>query len=192
MNIEEQAGTVLSRTVTRRDAVKAAGIAAVAGLAFSSPLIRTIRPTSAFAGYAVGKPSIEFADPIPGQIEANLSSVGGDGNDIVLYVEPGASSYTAKALFCNVSGHIPVTIDPNDYVIAYTVLEETGCSVASVVPPTGADIGVLTSPPTECSEVPLTVNLTAPAVSGCKVKVSVTVHLEGANGALLIVTFIVV
>ncbi len=42
----------LNRAVTRRQAIKAGGIAAV-GLAFSKPLIETILPKPAFANYSI-------------------------------------------------------------------------------------------------------------------------------------------
>ena len=50
MALQDGAEAVVKRNITRRTALKAGGVAAV-GLAFSSPLIRTIRPKPAFAGY---------------------------------------------------------------------------------------------------------------------------------------------
>ena len=49
-NNQERAIKYLNRAVTRRQAIKAGGIAAV-GLAFSKPLIETIMPKPAFAQY---------------------------------------------------------------------------------------------------------------------------------------------
>ena len=47
---EEESGIMsrLNQHITRRQAIKAGGIAAI-GLAFSAPLIRTLQPRSAFA-----------------------------------------------------------------------------------------------------------------------------------------------
>jgi hypothetical protein len=45
---------ILSRAITRRQAIKAGGIAAV-GLAFSKPLIETIYPKPAFANYVTNR-----------------------------------------------------------------------------------------------------------------------------------------
>lgn len=52
MEEHEPEVTFLKRRVSRRQAIKAGGIAAV-GLAFSDPLIRTIRPKPAFANYVI-------------------------------------------------------------------------------------------------------------------------------------------
>lgn len=49
---------LLAKQITRRDAIKAGGIAAV-GLAFSKPLIETIYPKPAFAGYLVTDPPLK-------------------------------------------------------------------------------------------------------------------------------------
>lgn len=54
-NNQDKAANYLSRPFTRRQAIKAGGIAAV-GLAFSKPLIETIYPKPAFANYVSIKP----------------------------------------------------------------------------------------------------------------------------------------
>ena len=48
---KEEPGTMsrLNQHITRRQAIKVGGIAAI-GLVFSAPLIQTLRPRSAFAG----------------------------------------------------------------------------------------------------------------------------------------------
>ena len=48
--LDGKAEAILKRRITRRQAIKAGGIAAV-GLVFSKPLIETIRPKPAFANY---------------------------------------------------------------------------------------------------------------------------------------------
>ena len=51
--LEEKSYRHLKRRMTRRQVIKAGGLAAL-GLAFSKPIIDTIRPTPLFANYGGG------------------------------------------------------------------------------------------------------------------------------------------
>ena len=60
METDQNSETILKQGLTRRQVIRAGGIAAV-GLAFTKPLIETIYPKPAFANYVLGGPSIEWA-----------------------------------------------------------------------------------------------------------------------------------
>ena len=67
MEKEEQGARFLTREVTRRQALRAGGIAAL-GLVFSKPLIETIRPKPAFAMYLGEEEEVEYEEtPTPDQ-----------------------------------------------------------------------------------------------------------------------------
>ena len=100
-NNQERTIKYLNRAVTRRQAIKAGGIAAV-GLAFSKPLIETLYPKPAFANYVAKgctpgfwKTHKEFYWPIPKA--TTLGSVFNFGSpvDITIQALSGDSFQTA-------------------------------------------------------------------------------------------------
>ena len=61
----------LRRKITRRQAIKAGGLAAL-GLAFSKPIIDTIRPTPLFAQYGGNGGGGDFSGCTPGRWKNKL------------------------------------------------------------------------------------------------------------------------
>ena len=110
----EQRINYLGRTVSRRKAIKVGGIA-VAGLAFSKPLVDTVRPKPAFADYVSknGQPSIEWVD-----------------DDTGCYLAPGTLSKVSVAYLCDVSDGPAVPFDATVSLVG--VLENEGNQVFNV------------------------------------------------------------
>ena len=156
-NNQERAIKYLNRAVTRRQAIKAGGIAAV-GLAFSKPLIETLYPKPAFANYAVGRPSIEWA---------------------VDDIDTGSLSLMPS--LCNVSNAIPVTINQWEMrrvILLGAVTSVTVNGVALGDALVSVPVGSLTSPPDPtCTLVNVVI-----AGTGSPIKIQIWVRGIDTNG----------
>lgn len=159
--LPEQKVQILNRAITRRQAIRAGGIAVV-GLAFSKPLIETVMPKPAFAQYSTnitGKPSIEWLND---DIDTNTL-------DDVL------------AQICNVSGDTPVNI--STWEMRRVIMKGTVTSVmANGVPLSdflvAVPVGTLTYPPDPtCGDVSVTI-----VGSGQEVKVQIWARGIDTNG----------
>ena len=94
---EEKVRSYLRNKITRRQALKAGGLAAL-GLAFSKRIIDTIRPTPIFAVY--GQPSIDWDPDGTGTDDLEFFPVA-----LTIIPGPNTGNYVAdpKPVLCNVS-----------------------------------------------------------------------------------------
>ncbi len=109
--------TYISQPITRRQAIKAGGIAAV-GFAFSKPAIDTLFPKPAFAQYVTTQslPSFEWQCPVGVPPSGSLQVICDPlGDDLIVNVSGQPSSVKVTGLLCDVSalppGAAPYDVD---------------------------------------------------------------------------------
>ena len=138
---EDKAGAFLKRRINRRQAIKVGGLA-TAGLILSKPLLSTIRPTPAFAGYVLG--ANKRVDTFPeSRAEVTLHHVPHIGVAVVTAIGPTVVEVTPDPISNGVAG----TAGGRDFVETEIVSMELtgGTPVGPVIVRAGSAFGLPTS-----------------------------------------------